>query len=174
MRRKSGFFVTLLLSTTAVAAQTPSSDSQMTQAMLMEIRQLRQDLQATGATIQRVAIVMYRLQAQTALLDRATGRLDYARDACDRAREQRKMTATLIERAEARRRSSQNPSDQRAEEDNLAQLKSQSERWAGKELQCQVEQADAETQFRAEQAKMNDLQDQLEKLDKLLAGPRGR
>ena len=117
---------------------------------------------------------MYRLQAQTALLDRATNRLERARGWCDSARAQRKMNAALIEHAEARRRSSQNPSDQRAAEENLAQLKSSNEELASHELQCQVEQADAETQFRAEQAKMNELQDQLEKLDKLLAGPRGK
>jgi hypothetical protein len=35
--------------------------------------------------------------------------------------------------------------------------------------QCRVEQADAEAQFRTEQAKMDDLQNQLDNLDKVLA-----
>ena len=51
-------------------------------------------------------------------------------------------------------------------------LKSSVEMWDTQEQQCQVEQADAETQFRAGQAKMNDLQDQLDNLDKALAATR--
>ena len=62
------------------------------------------------------------------------------------------------------------PADQRAEEEVLARLKSSIEMWAGEEQQCQVEQVDAETQFRTEDAKVKDLQDQLDKLDKVLAG----
>ena len=40
---------------------------------------------------------------------------------------------------------------------------------ANEEQQCQAEQADAEIQFRSEQAKMIDLQDQLDNLDRVLA-----
>jgi hypothetical protein len=94
--------------------------------MLTEIRQLRHDLQTTAATIQRVQIVMYRLQAEAALMDRATQRLDQARAGCSQGQMQRKRLAAQIEQAE--------------------------------------------TQFRVEQATMNDLQAQLDKLDRLLAG----
>jgi predicted secreted protein len=82
---------------------------------------------------------------------------------------QRKMFKSRIEEAEAAR-GSQNPGEQKAAEQMLANLKSGLEMFAGEEQQCQVERADAENQFRSEQAKMNDLEDQLDKLDKLLAG----
>jgi len=49
-------------------------------------------------------------------------------------------------------------------------LKASDEIWASEEQECQIEQTEAETQFRAEQAKMSDLQAQLDKLDRLLAG----
>jgi hypothetical protein len=42
--------------------------------------------------------------------------------------------------------------------------------WAGQAQQCQGEQADAEAQFRLEQAKMSELENQLEQLDRVLAG----
>jgi hypothetical protein len=48
-------------------------DSPMAQTMLAEIRALRMDLKNTAAIIQRVQIVMYRLQVQSASLDRASG-----------------------------------------------------------------------------------------------------
>jgi hypothetical protein len=161
---------TLLLQTAAAVAQTASPDSQMTQTMLAEIRQLRQDLQATAVTIQRVQIVMYRLQAQSALVDRATQRLDQARAGCRQAQNQQKMFADQIELAEARRRNSKDPSDQKAAEEMLSSLKSSAEMSTSEEQQCQVEQIDAENQFRTEQAKMSELQDQLDQLDQTLAG----
>jgi hypothetical protein len=88
----------------------------MTQAVLSEIRQLRQDLQATGAIIQRVQIVLYRIQAQESKLDRATQQLETARNICKGSEMQRKRFATQIERAEAARRNAQNTSDPGREE----------------------------------------------------------
>jgi hypothetical protein len=162
-------FLTALLNSAPVAAQPASPDSQTTQLMLAEIRQLRQDLQSAAATIQRVQIVMYRLQSQAALLDRATQRLDQARAVCDQVQDQRRRTAAQIEQAEARRRDSRSQSDQAAAEELLVQLKSSAEMWAGDEQRRQVEQADAENQVRAEQAKTNTLQDQLDQLDRVLS-----
>jgi predicted nucleic acid-binding Zn-ribbon protein len=116
-----------------------------------------------------VQIVMYRVQAQATALDRVTERLELARSGCKQAHEHRKMVTSQIEQGEARKRNSQNPSDQRAAEEMLSGLKSSIQMWDGNEQQCEIEQADLETQFRTEQTKMNDLQDQLDKLDRLLA-----
>src|SRR6516225_8577530 len=149
-----------------VLAQNQSADAPLTQALLTEIRQLRHDLQTTAATIQRVQIVMYRLQAESALMDRAMQRLDQARAACSQGQMQRKRLAAQIEQAETRKRNAQSLSDQKAAEVMLSNLKASDEMWAGQEQECQIEQTEAETEFRAEQAKMNDLQAQLDKLDR--------
>jgi chromosome segregation ATPase len=168
MHRTLTFGLALFLK--AAFAQTPLPDSQATQSVLTEIRQLRHDLQTMAATIQRVQIVMYRLQAEAALSDRATQRLDQARAGCSQGQMRRKGLAAQIEQAETRKRNAQNPSDQKAAEEMLSNLKASAEMWASQEQECQVEQSEAESQFRAEQAKMTDLQAQLEKLDRLLAG----
>lgn len=168
MHRTSTFFSTLLL-TAAAFGQPTSPDSLMTQNLLGEIRQLRRDLQATAATIQRVQIVMYRVQTGASLLNRVTERLESARYRCNEAQAQRKMTSTQIQDAETRKRNSQDPSEQKAFEEQLRYLKLTIERLASEEPQCQVELVEAETQFRAEQIKMNDLHEQLDRLDKVLA-----
>jgi uncharacterized protein YhaN len=165
--RLTVYFV-LLLGGTA-SAQTASEDSKVSQSMLIEVRQLRQDLQTAAATIQRVQIVMYRLQVEASQLDRATQRMDQARNECTQAQWQRKMISSQIEQADARRRNSQGALDKNAAEEQLSQLRSSSEQSASLEQQCQIDQADAQTQLQAEQAKMNDLQDQLDRLDKVLA-----
>ena len=61
---------------TTTHAQTASPDTQALQALATEIRHLRQDLQATTIATQRVQIVLYRLQTQTAMVTRAASRLD--------------------------------------------------------------------------------------------------
>ena len=82
---------------------------------------------------------------------------------------QRKHFTTQIERAEAAKRSAQNASDRQAAEELLANLKSSAEMFASEAGDCQGNQVDAEIQVRTEQAKMSELQDQLDKLDKILA-----
>jgi chromosome segregation ATPase len=163
----------LLLAAPALA-QTASPDSSLTQALLTEIRLLRQDLQTTAVTIQRVQIVMYRLQAGTTLMARATQRLDDARAKCSQAQVQRKNMATQIEQAEERQRNTQNPAERKDLEQMVPRFKASLEMWTNEEQQCQAREAEAETQSRAEQAKLTDLQDQLDKLDKVLAGYTGK
>ena len=174
MRHISIFCLTLFLEVAAALGQTTPPDSQLTQSLLTEIRQLRQDLQATAATIQRVQLVMFRVQAEASLLNRATERLDNARNRCGQAQAQRKMLTAEVESTETRQRNSQNPSDPNGATGLIRAIKSNIEHWANEEQQCQVEQADAEIQFRAEQAKMIDFQGQLDNLDKVLASQSSR
>jgi hypothetical protein len=149
-------------------AQTQSQDTQVTQALLTEIRLLRQDLQTTAAAIQRVQLVMFRMQTAAATLSRATQRLDEARNRCNYVQPQRKMLMVQIEQAENRQRTAQNSTDPRLG-DEVARLKGNLEMLAVQEQQCQTTLLDAENQFRAEQAKMNEFQDQFDKLDRTLA-----
>jgi hypothetical protein len=159
----------LLVISLPVFGQNSSPDAQLTQTLINEIRQLRQDLQTTAASIQRVQIVMYRLQAQTALMTRATQRLDEARKHCSDVQNQRKMMAGEVQRAEERLRTTQNPQEQKQLEDVISRFKSQAEMFANEEQQCQVRESDADTLYRAERAKLSELEDTLEKLDKVLA-----
>jgi chromosome segregation ATPase len=155
----------LLFTALPVVAQTAPPDSPIAQAVLVEIRQLRNDPQTTAATIQRVQIVMYRLQSQASVPDHVTQRLDQARAACDQAETQRNMFTTRVEQAEAAMRNPQNGANRAVQEEMLSNLKSSVEALAAEEQQCQLERAEAENQLRAEQAKMDDLQDRLDKLD---------
>ena len=169
MRRISMLFLAVALRAACSDAPAATSDSQTTQAMLTEIRELRQDLQNLAATIQRVAIVVYRHQGQAAMLDRVEQRLENARSMCKNAEANQKQTAHQIEETEKKLRNSQGPSDETRQEDWLANLKSSAEIFSVQAQQCQAEQIDAEAQYRTEQAKMNELENQLDQLDRALA-----
>lgn len=159
----------LFFKTAPLAAQAPSSDSQMTQTVLAEIREFRQDLRNAAATIQRVQIVMYRLQAQAALVAKTEERLEQARMICKQAESQRKSVAGQIEKAEARKRNAQDPTEQQREEHTISALQSSVEMWAAQAQSCQADQTDAEIQYRNEQAKMDQLESLLGQLDHVLA-----
>ncbi len=128
MNRSSLFVLNLLLFSTACFGQTTPGDSQTLQALLSEVRQLRQDLQTTTIAGQRAQILIYRLQGQEAAVARASQRLDEARDKLARIEEQRQQVVTAIKRTEGLISNTDNPPTQRKElEDSLAQFKTRLE-----------------------------------------------
>src|SRR5712664_4301590 len=79
MHRSCLSLLSLLLISSPLLGQSPSTDSQTLQALLSEVRQLRHDLQTTTLAAQRAQILLYRLQGQEVIVARASQRLDDAR-----------------------------------------------------------------------------------------------
>jgi DNA repair exonuclease SbcCD ATPase subunit len=100
MHRSSFFLLGFLLISTAAFGQTSSTDSQTLQALLAEVRQLRQDLQNITVAAQRAQILVYRLQLQQAAVARASQRLDDARSKLEAAQANRKKVAAEIKKYE--------------------------------------------------------------------------
>ena len=150
---------------TAAFAQT---GDQPLQALLNEVHQLRVDLQTTAVTMQRVQIVLYRLQSQTSLVTRTSSQLDQARSQLGFAQTQKKTMTAQVQQMEESQRNSQDPAERKRLQDALTQMKNNLDRVTSEEQRFQSMQIDAETQWRAEQAKLADLQDQLDRLDKVL------
>jgi hypothetical protein len=141
---------------------------QTVDSLLAEIHALREDLRSTTAAMQRVQIVVYRLQAQAVLLEKAAGRVEMARGVCKQAEDGQKTAAAQIE--EMKKQSLQNAVDQKMIEQVILQFQANMEASARQAQECLGERADAEAQFRLEQAKMGELENQLEQLDRVLAG----
>jgi chromosome segregation ATPase len=158
----------LLISTPAFGQTTPT-DSQTLQALLAEVRQLRKDLQATTAAGQRAQILLYRLQVQEAAVARAQLHLDESRAKLTQAQAGRKQQAAHIKRIEDFLSHDENPAADRKElEDRLPQLKAQLESFDAEEPQLQTNVMEAEDQLRAERAKLGELQELLDRLQKTL------
>src|SRR5271165_7282724 len=96
MNRLPLFVLGLLLSSTACFGQTTPGDSQTLQALLSEVRQLRQDLQTTTIAAQRAQILLYRLQGQEAAVARASQRFEEVREKVAAIQDQREHVATNI------------------------------------------------------------------------------
>src|SRR2546421_2873266 len=170
MNRSALFVLGLLLFSTDCFGQTTPGDSQTLQALLSEVRQLRQDLQTTTIAGQRAQILIYRLQGQEAAVARASQRLDEARDKLARIQDERKHVAADVKRFEDSVSSTENTGPQRKEfeEHVLPQLKTRLESLENQEQQLQTREIDAEQQLRAEEVRLSDLRDQLDRLDKAL------
>jgi len=89
MNRSSILALGFLLSLTPCFGQTTPSESQTLQALLLEVRQLRQDLQTMTIAVQRAQILLYRSQGQEAAVARASQRLDGARERLAAIQDQR-------------------------------------------------------------------------------------
>jgi chromosome segregation ATPase len=174
MCRVSAIFLAFFLLAPAAFCQAGSTDTQINQALLNEIRLLRQDLRTTAVTIQRAQIVMYRLQAQAQLVSRATQRLDEARNRCNAPQMDIRRVTTLLEQNEPKLLSLQDPIEKKRLEEVVTQLKANLAQLSTDEQNCHPREAEADSALRAEQAKMDGLQDQLDKLDKTLGSLGGQ
>ncbi len=169
MNRSTRLILGLLLCPTACLGQTTPGDSQTLQALLSEVRQLRQDLQTTTIAAQRAQILLYRLQGQEAAVARASQRLDEVREKLSAIQAGRKHFAAEVKQHEDFISNTENPPAARKEfEERLPQLKSELESSESLEQEQQAQEIDAGQRLRAEEAKLSDLQDQLDRLDKAL------
>lgn len=170
MRRPTFFALSLLLLfPPAVLAQTPSTDSQTLQALLAEVRQLRQDLRTSALAAQRAQILIYRVQAQETIVRRAQERVDDNRLKLAQTHfDQKRLGEQIKESEDQLGRSETSPVQHKELEDVLAQLRARLEQQTNVEQETQPKLIEAEELFRIEQAKLGKMQDELDRLDKAL------
>lgn len=171
MRRACFLILGLLFIAPASFSQTSSADSQAVQALVAEIRQLRQDLRMTTVAAQRAQILLYRLQSQEAAVARMERRVEEARSGLTETQSAAKQTAYEIKRMEERANDSQNPAERKRLEDMIAEFKSGLEAKRSIEGELQMRVAEAEQDLKAAQAKLGALQDRLDLIDKALENP---
>jgi predicted nucleic acid-binding Zn-ribbon protein len=167
--RSLGFFVLgMVLLSPAVFGQTASTDSQSLQALLAEVRQLRQDLQTSFVAAQRAQILIYRAQAQETVVTRTVRQLDDARAKLAATQSDRKNLGDQIKRMEEGVSTIENPVERKEIEAALLRLKTKLEMLGNEEQQSQSREIELQDQLRMEQAKLADLHDLLDRLQKAL------
>jgi hypothetical protein len=160
--------LTLLLASTAFA-QTNPTDSETLKALLTEVRLLRHDLQTTTVATQRAQILVYRAQAQESVVRRMQERVDDTRSKLAQIQFEQRNRAASIKQIEEKKSRSETPAAEQKELENvLPQIKARFDADANKEQETQAKLIESEEQLRFEQAKLGGLQDQLDRLEKLL------
>ena len=162
-------FAVMLFAVSDGLCQTPAKEPDTLQALLIEVHQLRQDIEAMTVASQRVQIALYALQMQDAAVARAAQRLDSARDRRSGAEANRDHTASVIQGLEGKLASGTlAESDAKEVKEALPQMRGQIEGQTAEVQTLQAAEAEASSQLRSEQAKLGDVQDRIERLDKTL------
>jgi hypothetical protein len=162
--------LSFFLLTTATLAQTQAPAPQDTlQALLAEVHQLRIDLQATTVTAQRVQILLYRVQLQQNTAARLAIRTDEVHAKLLNAQRQRARATTDLQQTQEWLSTSTDATKTPILKAQAGEEKRQVDMWQAEEQQWQGKDAEAQSQLRAERARLDELQDTLDRLDKALA-----
>jgi chromosome segregation ATPase len=118
---------------------------------------------------QRAQILIYRAQAQESVVRRMQERVDDTRSKLGQIQSEQRNRAASIKRIEEKKSRSDTPANEQKElEDALQQIKARFDADANKEQETQAKLIEAEEQLRLEQAKLSGLQDQLDRLEKIV------
>ena len=164
--RSSFLFFGLLLIAPVVVGQSGQTDSQTLQALLNEVHQLRQDLQITTVAAQRAQILLYRVQAQESAVRRVQERVDETRSKLTQIQaEEKRLTANLKQITDSLDLD-ENSASRKQNEQIITRFKSALETQSVSEQEAQAKLTEAQEQLRIEQAKLSELENQLDRLEK--------
>jgi chromosome segregation ATPase len=156
----------LLILPLSASAQSNSTDSQTLQALLSEMRQLRQELRAAHINSQRAQILIYRVQSQQTVVTRLTQRSDTERSRLTQIQSEQRRFNAALKRMENEPPTNKSDSERKQADFELAQVKSRLEQLSTDEQEAVTRKMQAEEELRLEQDKLTQLQAALDRIDK--------
>jgi hypothetical protein len=156
--------VTLLEISAYAFGQAASSDTQTLQALLGEVRALRQDLRVSLNRTQSMQILLARFQMQEGAITRASDHLSDARQKLLDTHFHQKQLALEAKRLEEALGAEQDEQPRRDLQDRLNHVKPDLEATGSMAQQQQTIEIQAEQQLREEQDKLSALESQLDEL----------
>jgi hypothetical protein len=167
--RRAFFCITALLATSACAfGQTASPDTQTLQALLSEVRALRQELRASLNRTQSMQILLARFQVQEGVVTKASDRLNESRQKVSDTHVHQKELEINAKRLEDALNSAETPEQQAGLQDGIKRAKSELEVLANVAQQQQTTEIQAEQQLRDEQYKLGAIESQLDELIRVM------
>jgi hypothetical protein len=151
----------------AAFGQTPPREPDTLQALLAEVRQLRQSIDAMMFASQRIQIALYGAQLQDAAVARAMQAVERVRNTCGAEEREVQHTVAEIQRMDSGVASTQGV-DAKQLQARVTELQKMLEMQRAASQSCQASQAEAEGQLRNEQTKLLEIQDKIAKLDRVL------
>ena len=172
MRRVFVLAFSLLGICTAAAGQ-QSSDVQTLQAILTEVRALRQELRVSLARTQNMQILLVRLQMQEGVVAKASEQLADSRSKLSDAQSHLWDINTTLKNLEDSLGHTENLTQQRDLQDRINHLKSDLEIAAQLKQQRQTNEIQAAQQLRTEQDRLGAIESQLDELARRMGNSLG-
>jgi len=167
--RRAFFCITALLATSACAfGQTASPDTQTLQALLSEVRALRQELRASLNRTQSMQILLARFQVQEGVVTKASDRLNESRQKVADTHVHHKEQEIEIKRLEGELNSAETAQQQAGLQGEIKRAKSELEVLANVEQHQQTTEIQAAQQLRDEQYKLGAIESQLDELVRVM------
>jgi DNA repair exonuclease SbcCD ATPase subunit len=168
IRRAFSVMILVLTIPAGALGQTASSDSQTLQALLTEVRELRQDLRVSLVRVQSAQILLSRLQIQEMDVTRASQQLDEARSKLAEVQVVRKSEESQIKHWEEMPAAGESAEQI---QETIDAAKADLEASVSVEQQRQATKTEAEQQLQTGQEKLNKLEAQLDEIVKTLSDP---
>jgi chromosome segregation ATPase len=167
MFRLSFLPLILLVVSTPALGQTNSKDSETLQVLLIELRQLRQEFEATALVTHKMQILLYRLQTQSTTVAQLSRSVDAAHADVNQMEDERTRLAADIKQHEEFISNTANASgDRKAVEDALPGLKEKLLSLDNQLQEAQEKESAAQEQLRSQQAKLERLESDFDSLEK--------
>lgn len=147
------------------------TDTQTLQALLREVRELRQDLRTSSIASERAQILLSRMQAQQQSVNNAQRELDRARSQLNDAENRRKSFDRQIAyySSQDNEDSTPDPAKRQMLEENLKRLRALAQDAETQHDSAQTSEMSAKQQLQLEQSKLDALQSELDQIDRALA-----
>jgi chromosome segregation ATPase len=155
----------------AARAQAPASDVQTLQALLTEVHQLRIALERSTQIAPRIQIAVERLKLQQEQVARITRQLDDLRRELDRSREEQPKIHQQLQMMTDETPQITDPQKRKELDDALRMFKLQSEQAEKSLQQMQVHEGELASQLQSEQARLTELNDRLDQMERALNVP---
>lgn len=153
----------------AVGQAASSAENQALQALLTEVRGLRQELRGALNRNQTMQILLVRFQMQEGVIARSSDRLNDVRQNLLETHVQQKELTSEAKRLQDALDSAQNQQQQIDLQDRIKQIKSELEIAGNVAQQRQTTEIQAEQQLRDEQDKLTALEGQLDELTRAVS-----
>ena len=151
---------------TGTADITP--DRATLQALLTEVRQLRFALERSTSVVPRIQLEFQRLQLQQDMVDRLSKQLQDSHTRTAATVDRKAHLVTAVQQFESRISQEQDPTRRKGLELEMKVVTAELEQQSIREQQEQAQEIQFSGQLQIEQAKLNELSDQLNELDKKL------
>jgi len=162
--RRTFCLIIVLFETSGFAFGQASSDSQTLQALLSEVRALRQDLRVSLGRTQTMQILLARLQMQEGVVARASDHLNDARQKLLDTHAHQKELTLETKRLDDALNTTENPVQQTDLQDRIKHVRSEVEVVGNIAQQQQTTEIQAEQQLREERDKLSTIESQLDEL----------
>lgn len=149
--------------------QTAAKEPDALQSLLAEVHQLRLDIEGMTVASQRVQIALFQLQTADGAVARAATRFTEVHEKCAQSQQAQQNLAAQVQRLESPAiPGTISDAEKKEREDALAGTKMMVEQNNRAVASCEGMEAEASAALHTEQAKLAELQDKIQRLDKAL------